>query len=102
MCRKYGWTFARMITRIAAHGVAITIHVVEARVAIPGFVKMDAIDTGGQKILRNLRLLAHTVVCAIGDHRISRAARDGHGSHDRGCSDVPGYGLRRKLRGRIR
>ena len=47
--REHGGTVRRMAGGIAAHRVAVAIHGIESRVAVPGFVEVNAVDALGEQ-----------------------------------------------------
>lgn len=62
-----------VLCRVAAHGMAASVHGVEAGVGIPGLVKMDAIDTLVQQAMHSLGVVAQAVVRAVGHHSVHRS-----------------------------
>ena len=73
MRREHRRAVLRVRRRVAAHGVAVAIHRVEARVAVPRFVEMDPVDALAEARLRVGRVVAHAVVGAVGQHRVDGA-----------------------------
>src|SRR6188768_2885548 len=69
---KDGWAVFRMRRWVAPHREAITVQRIEACIAVPRFVKMDAVHALGEPRLRVGRVVAHTVVGAVGHHGVDR------------------------------
>ena len=73
MRRKDRRAVLRVRRRIATHGVAVAIHRIETRVAVPRFIEMDSIDALCETRFRVSRVIAHAVIRAVGQHRIHGA-----------------------------
>ena len=63
-----------VILRIAMHRMPVAIQRIEARVRIPGFVEMDAIDARIEQLLHAFRVVAKAVVGGVRDDRVHRRA----------------------------
>jgi hypothetical protein len=61
-----------VLRRLAAHGEMIPVHRIETRIAIPGFVEMDAVGTLLEQSLGAHRVVAQPVIGAVGDDGIDR------------------------------
>ena len=65
-----------VILGIAVHGVTVAIQRVEARIRIPCFVEMDAIDARVEQLLDAACAVAQAIVSGIGDDRVDGALVD--------------------------
>src|SRR5882672_3358757 len=63
----------RVRRRFPSHGISIAIHRIEARVAVPRFIEMDAVDALCESLLGGGRVVAHSVIRAVRQHRVDRA-----------------------------
>ena len=72
MRRKYGRT--GVIFRIAAHGVAIAIDRVEARIAVPRLVPMHPVDGAVEQLFDGNRVVAQAVVRRVRHDAVHRRA----------------------------
>ena len=61
-----------MIARRATHGVVIGINWVEASIAVPGLIEVDAIAGLCEQILRLFGVVANTVVGTVGHNAVRR------------------------------
>ena len=68
--RKHGGPIRRMVGRIASHRVTVAIHRIESRVAVPGFVEVNAIDALREQRLGLDGVVAHAVIGAVRQHRV--------------------------------
>ena len=70
---KDGRSVFRMRRWVAPHREAITVQRIEAGVAVPRFVEMDAVNALGEPRLRVGGVVTHAVVGAVRHHGIDRA-----------------------------
>ncbi len=61
-----------MLAGVAVHGKTLFIQRIEAGIAVPGFVKVQAIHALPQQLLRSFHIVAQTVVCGVGDNGVHR------------------------------
>ncbi|CIL93573.1 Uncharacterised protein [Salmonella enterica subsp. enterica serovar Typhi] len=61
-----------MVAWLAAHRVVIAINRVEARIAVPCFVEVNAIAGFCQQILRLFGVIAYAVIGTVGHHAVRR------------------------------
>ncbi|MOA27871.1 hypothetical protein D3C78_1487740 [compost metagenome] len=90
-----------VIERIAAHGEAPAIQWIEACVAVPGLVEVDAVAAMGQQVFGALGIQAHAVVGTVGHHRVDRLVALGQAAQ-RMAGDSDGDALRVELLGEDR
>src|SRR5262245_28069447 len=70
MCGKDRGTTVRC--RVPAHCIVVSVHWVETRVAVPGFIKVYPVAVFLNQVLRAHGIVTESVVRTIGEHRINR------------------------------
>ena len=71
--REHRRPVLRMVRRVAAHGEPSFVQRIEARVAVPRLVEMNAVDALREPLFDTDRVVAHAVVRAVREHRVDGA-----------------------------
>lgn len=59
---KHGRPFAVVVFRIATHRKTPLVHRIKTRISVPGFVKMQPVDTFSQQLLDPVDIITQAVI----------------------------------------